>query len=173
MGKILIIAAIAILYSSASAAADKDRAAVVFQYTLATSQVDGFDGAKLAASAGNYGQLTSKTSAFEENSVDDSLQRMRSVLGKNVDLGIAPMFGTDGVFRTRGSQDKSAYVALGFVLDDTATDEEAVTSNIWDEGGLSYGFGVNHSSFNVEYMMHMNDGNDDISAVSLSLTSEF
>jgi len=172
MGKILFIVAIGLLYSSPSWAAGKDRTSVVFQYTLANYHGDGFDGAKPTPAVSSYGQLTNINSAFEEKSVDDSLERMRNALGRNIDLGIAPMFGPDGVFRTRSNQDKSTYVALGFALDGSATDA-AGTSNGWDDGGLSYGFGVNHSSFNIEYMIHMDEGIYDVSAVSMGLTSEF
>ena len=80
--------------------------------------------------------------------------------------------GTHGVIRTSGEQDGSSYVALGVNLDELTRDN-ADTSYSWGDSDLSFGFGVNNSSFKIEYMMHVNEENYDISAISLGYTSAF
>jgi hypothetical protein len=172
MERILLVVAIAFLYSSASLAADEDRASGGFQYTLVNYHEDVFDGATPTVWVGKYGQLTNENVTIEEKSLNDSQDRIRSVLGTSIGLGIAPFYGTYGVFRTSTNLDKSTYVAVGFILDELTMDE-ADTSDSWDDSGFSYGFGISNSSFNIEYMMSVDEENYDISAISLGFISEF
>jgi hypothetical protein len=51
--------------------------------------------------------------------------------------------------------------------------DEVDSSDSWDSIGFSYGFGVSNPSFNIEYMMSMDEGNYEISAIGLGLVSEF
>ena len=172
MDRILFIAAIALLYSSSSLAADEDRAVYRFHNNLITYSEDGYDEKKPISWVGKYGQLTNLNLTPEEKSINVLLDRNRSDMETHIGPGVAPLFGTYGVLRTSGEQDGSSYVALGFNLDELARDE-ADTSYSWDDSDLSFGFGVNNSSFKIEYMMYVNEENYDISAISLGYISAF
>ena len=172
MDRILFIAAIALLYSSSSLAAAEDRAANRFQNNLITYYEDGHDEEKPIPSLGEYGQLTNLNLTTEETSINVSLDRNRSNMGTHIGTAVVPLFGTYGVLRTSGEQEGSSYVALGFNLDELTRDE-ADTSYSWGDSDLSFGFGVNNSSFKIEYMMHVNEENYDISSISLGYTSAF
>ena len=172
MDRILFIAAIALLYSSSSLAADEDRAVYRFHNNLITYSEDGYDEKKPISWVGKYGQLTNLNLTPEEKSINVLLDRNRSDMETHIGPGVAPLFGTYGVLRTSGKQDGSSYVALGFNFDELTRDE-ADTSYSWDDSDLSFGFGVNNSSFKIEYMMYVNEENNDISAISLGYISAF
>ena len=172
MDRILFIVAITLLYSSSSLAADEDRVTNRFQNNLITTFEDGHDEKNPIASVGKHGQLTNLNLTTETISIDVSLDRNTSNMETHIGPAIVPLFGTYGVLRTSGEQDGSSYVALGFNLDELTRDK-ADTSYSWDDGELSFGFGVNNSSFKVEYMMHVNEDNYDISAISLGYISVF
>jgi hypothetical protein len=158
-------------YSSPSLAADEGQAAEAFQYTVISYHEDEFDGAKSGVRVDDYGQLTHENVAREEKSIDDSLN-VSSTPGTGLGRGVAPLFDTYGVIRASSSHDQSTYVALGFISDELIMDEDD-TSNSSDKNALSYGFGVNSSSSNFEYMMSMDQENRGVSAVGLKFTSEF
>ena len=161
------------LYSSSSFAVDEDRASEGFQYSLVSYHEDIFVGAKPTAWKGKYGRPANASMTIEERSLDDSLDRKVSILGTSFGPGVAPFYGNHSVFRTSSSRDNSTYIAVGFILDELTMDE-AGTSASWEvDSGLSYGFGTNYSSFNIEYMLSMDEGNFDLSAISLGLTTEF
>lgn len=152
-------------------AANEDRASGAFQYTVASYHEDGVDGAKPGAWVGNYGQLANENVALEEKSVDDSLDSS-SAPGTSIGMGVTPLFDTYGVIRASSNHDKSTYVALGFISDELTMDE-AGTSDGRDESAFSYGFGVNSSSSNFEYMMSVDQENRDVTAIGMRFTSEF
>jgi hypothetical protein len=159
------------LYSSPSLAADEDRASGAFQYTVISYYEDGVDGAKPGAWVGNYGQLANENVALEEKSVNDSLDS-NSASGTGIGMGVTPLFDTYGVIRASSSHDKSTYLALGFISDGLTMDEDD-TSDSRDESAFSYGFGVNSSSSNFEYMMSLDQENRDVTAIGMRFTSEF
>ena len=162
----------AYLYSSPSLAADEGRASGAFQYTVVSYHEDELDGAKPGAWVDNYGQLTYENVALEEKSVDDSLDSNSSAPGTGIGMGVTPLFDTYGVVRASSSHDKSTYVALGFISDELTMDE-AGTSDSRDKNAFSYGFGVNNSSSNFEYMMSVDQENNGVSAVGMRFTSVF
>jgi hypothetical protein len=172
MDRILLVVAIALLYSSASLAADEGRAYDAFQFSLATYNEDGFDGAKPVIRVGQYGKLTNTNVAIEERSIDYSPAHNKSAPGKGIGLGVTPLFSTYGVYRTSSHPNNSTYLAVGFMSEELAMDE-VDSSDSWDSSGFSYGFGVSNPSFNIEYMMSMDEGNYEISAIGLGLVSEF
>ena len=172
MDRIQLVIAIAFLYSSSSFAVDKNRASEGFQYSLVSYHEDVFDGAKPTAWKGKYGRPANESVTIEERSLDDSLDRKASVLGTSIGPGVAPFYSTYGVFRTSSSHNNSTYVAVGFFLDELATDE-AGTSDSLDDGRFSYVFGMNKSSYNIEYMLSVDEGDFDLSAISLGFTTEF
>jgi len=159
------------LYSSPSLAADEGRASGAFQYTVVSYHEDELDGAKPGAWVDNYGQLTYENVALEEKSVDDSLDSS-STPGTGIGMGVTPLFDTYGVIRTSSSHDKSTYVALGFIADELTMDE-ADASDSRDKNAFSYGFGVNSSSSNFEYMMSVDQENNGVSAVGMRFRSVF
>jgi hypothetical protein len=162
----------AYLYNSTSSAVDADQASREFQHTLASYHEKGLNGAKPIVWVGEYGELTSENVAIEERSVNDFLERKRSTVETGIGMGVTPLFDTYGVFRTSSNNDQSTYVVLGFISDEMVIDE-AGTLDSTSDSGLSYGFGVNKSSSNFEYMMSMDEESYDVSAVGLRFTSEF
>ena len=170
MDRILLVAAIAFLYSSSSLATDQDRAFGELQYTLASYHENGFDGVKQTAWMDKYGQITNEIVTIEEKSVDDWLDRKSSTPGAGIGVGWSDTYG---VFRTSSNNDKPIYVALGFISDELTTDK-AGTQDGRNDSVFSYGFGVNRStSSNFEYMMSLGRENYQISAVGISFISEF
>ena len=159
------------LYSSPSLAADEDQASGAFQYTVVSYHEDEFDGAKPGARVDNYGQLAYENVALEEKSVDDSLDS-NSTPGTGIGMGVTPLFDTYGVIRASSSHDKSTYLALGFIADELTMDETDTTDGR-DKNAFSYGFGVNNSSSNFEYMMSVDQENNGVSAVGMRFTSVF
>jgi hypothetical protein len=172
MDRILFVAVIAFLYSSSSMAADEARVTNRIQNNLITYHEDGYDEKKPISWAGKYEQLTNVNLTTEEKSINDSPDRNRSDMETYIGPEVSPLFGTYSVFRTCGKQDGSSYLALGFNFDESTRDE-AETSYNSDERDLSFGFGVNNSSFNIEYMMYVNEENYEITAISLGLISAF
>ena len=163
MDRIQLVVVIAFLYSSPSLAADEERVSEGFQYSLVTYQEDGHDAAKPAAWTGKYEQFTNENVIMDRRSSD---------VEAGIGFGVAPLFGTHGVYRTATNHNKSTYVALGFMVDEMTMDE-AGTSDIRGDSGLSYGIGISKPSFNIEYMMSMDEGNYEISAIGLGFISEF
>jgi hypothetical protein len=172
MDRILFVAVIAFLYSSSSMAADEARVTNRIQNNLITYHEDGYDEKKPISWAGKYEQLTNVNLTTEEKSINDSADRNRSDMETYIGPEVSPLFGTYSVFRTSGKQDGSSYLALGFNFDEL-TQDEAETSYNSDERDLSFGFGVNNSSFNIEYMMYVNEEKREITAISLGFISAF
>jgi hypothetical protein len=172
MDRILFVAAIALLYSSPSMAVGEARVANRIQNNLTTYHEDGYDEKKPISWVGKSEQLTNVNLTTEEKPINDSPDRNRNDMETHIDPEVSPLFGTYSVFRTSGKQDGSSYVALGFNFDELTRDE-AETSYSSDESDLSFGFGVNNSSFNIEYMMYVNEENYEISAISLGFISAF
>jgi hypothetical protein len=177
MDRILFIVALALLYSSPSLAADEDRAGNEFQNNLVIYNKDGSDEKNTLLRVGKHGQLTNLNltaaeKTTEEKWINDSLDRNRSAMKTYIGPGVAPLYGTYSVLRTNGKQDGSSYVAFGFNLDELIGDETD-TSYSSNNNDLSFGFGVNNTLFNIEYMMYVNEENYQISAISLGYISEF
>ncbi len=172
MSRTLLAIAIAIFFSSPSSAVDKFPAPGVFQHTLVAYHEDGSGGVKPNAWVGNDGQPTNENVTVARILVDDSRDRSENAQGMGVGLEVAPLFGTYGVFRTSNKNDNSSYVALGVTLDEYIADEFE-TLDVKNDSGLSYGFGVNKSSYKLEYMMYVDEEDYAVSAISLGIVSEF
>ena len=165
-----LIGGVVLLASSGVYASNGDSGG--FQYSLASYHENSHGGAKSTVWMGEYGQLTNENVTIEEKSLDDWLGRRSSALGTGIGMGVAPLFDSYGVVRASGSQNKSTYVALGFISDELTMDE-AGTSDSSNESGFSYGFGVNDSSTNFEYMMSVNQENHEVSTIGMRFISEF
>jgi len=161
----------AYLDSTPSLAADEEQASGAFQYTVLSYPEDELDETKPDVWVNNHGQLAYENEAIEEPAVVDSLDSSNTP-GTDIGMGVAPLFDTYGVIRASNSDDKSTYIALGFISDELTMDE-ADTSDSRDKNAFSYGFGVNGSSSNFEYMMSVDQENNGVSAVGMRFTSAF
>ena len=172
MDRILFIVAIALLYSSSSLAADGGRASNGFPNNLISYHKDGSNEKKANLWVDKYGQHTNEKLTTGEKLINDSLDLDRGFMETYIGPGVAPLFGTYSVLRTSGKQDGASYVALGFNLDEL-TQDEANTSYSSNDSDLSFGFGIKNTLSNIEYMMHVDEENYEISAISLGYISEF
>jgi hypothetical protein len=172
MSRISIVVVIALFYSSSSLAVGEDPESDRFQYTPATYHVDGFGEETANAWVSLYGQYKNENTTIEEINIEKSLESRESALGTGIGLEVAPLFGTYGVFRTSITNDKSTYVAIGITADELLMDE-ADSFESTNNSEFSYGFGVNNSSYNIEYMMYMDEENSGVTAFSVGFISEF
>ena len=172
MSRKLLAIATGIFFSSPSLAVDKFPARGVFQHTLAAYHEDGSAGVKPNAWVGSDEQPANEDVTVTRILVDDSQDRSQNARGMGVGLEVAPLFGTYGVFRTSSKNDNSTYVALGVILDEYIMDESEMLDDMIDSR-LSYGFGVNKSSYKLEYMMYVDEEDYAVSAISLGIVSEF
>jgi len=172
MSRILIVAVIAFFYGSPSLAAEESLISDKFQFTLATYDEGQFDSVKSNDRTGNYRQLENKNAPIEEVKPGHLPERKMSAPGTGIGLEVASLFGTYGVFRTSIKNDKSTYFAIGVTAEELSTDETDSTSG-GNDGVFSYGFGVNNSAYNIEYMVYMDEENYGVSAISLGFNSEF
>jgi len=172
MRKIAIAVVIALFYSSSSLAAGEGPASDELQYTPATYYVDGFGEATTNAWVSLYGQYKDENTTIEGIKIGDTLESRGSALGPGIGLEVAPMFGTYGVFRTSITNNESTYVAIGITVDELFMDE-ADSFDSRNDSEFSYGFGVNNSSYNIEYMMYMDEENYGVAAFSVGFISEF
>lgn len=172
MSRTLLPIATAIFFSSPSLAVDKFPAPGVFQHTLVAYHEDGPGGVKPNAWLSNDGAPRNENVTDARILVDDSQDRSQHAQGMGVGLEVAPLFGTYGVFRTSSKNDNSTYLALGVILDEYIVDESETLDDM-NDSGLSYGFGVNKSSYKLEYMMYVDEEDYAVSAISLGIVSEF
>jgi len=163
---------IALFYSSSSLAAGEAPASDKFQQTPATYHVDGFGEATTNAWVSLYGQYKNENTTVEGIKLGDRLESRESALGPGIGLEVAPMFGTYGIYRTSITNDESTYVAIGITVDELFMDE-ADSFESRNDSEFSYGFGVNNSSYNIEYMMYMDEESYGVAAFSVGFISEF
>ena len=169
MSRTLLAIATTFLFSSISLAADKFADSGEFQHTLVAYHENGL---KADAWASNNGQPRSENATIERILVDDSRDRSKSAQGMGVGLEVTSLFGTYGVFRTSSDNDKSTYVAVGVILDELIMDESEILDDM-NDSALSYGFGVNKSSYKLEYMVYVDEEDHAVSAISVGIVSEF
>ena len=177
MSRTPIVIVIAFLYISPPLAASDGLISDGFQYTPAAYHEGGFDGAEANAWMGLYGQFKNENTLIEEIMAEESLEHRKSALGTSIGFEFAPLYGTYGVFRTTINRtsienDESTYLAIGITADELSLDG-ADSPDSRNEGEFSYGFGVNNSSYNIEYMVYMDEENYGVSAISLGFISEF
>jgi len=156
---------------SASLAADGEQAFGAIQY----AQIPYPDAEARAADpvtrVNDSGQLGYEMAAAEQESVADA-PHDDNTTGPGIGMGVAPLFDNYGVIRAGAGHENSAYVALGFSAD-RWTMEAADTPDNLDKNAFSYGFGVNGSSSNFEYMMSVDQENNGVAAIGLRFTSAF
>lgn len=162
----------AYLYNATAPAEDADQVSGEFQHSLASYHESEFNGAKPIVWTGEYGEFAGESVAIQESSENDLTGRTTSNLEAGIGMGVTPLFDSYGVLRTGSNNNQSTYAVLGFRADEMIMDD-ADTVESSDDVRLSYGFGVNKSSSNFEYMMSMDEGSKDISAIGMRFTSEF
>ena len=172
MDRILVVATIALLYCSSSMAVDNTHSTSRIHKKPINYHETQHAEKNPVFRAGKYEQLTRVTPTTGEDSLVDSPVHNRNVMEPDVRPGVSPLFGTYNVFRTSGTQDGSSYVTLGFNFDELAGDESG-TPYDGDESDLSIGFGIDNSSFNIEYLIYVNEESYEPSAVSLGFVSAF
>ena len=172
MDRILLAFVTAFLYSSPSFAAGDNRIYDEFQPTLVSYQKIGFDKAMPLARVPGHNRPADESVTIEEKSMHDWLDHSSSSLGASVGAGVAPFFDAYGVFRTSSNQKKPTYIALGYFWDELILDD-ADSSDYWNDSGISFGFGVNDSSFSFEYMMSIDVDDDEVSTIGMGFAAEF
>ncbi len=172
MDRILLAFVIVFFYNSPSFAAGENRIYDEFQLTLVSYQKIGLDKAKPIAPSSGYERPTDENVTIEEKSMHDWLDHSSRNLGASVGAGVAPFFDAYGVFRTSSNQKKPTYIALGYFLDELILDD-ADSPDDWNDSGISFGFGVNDSSFSFEYMMSIDVDDDEVSTIGMGFTAEF
>jgi len=176
MNRLPIIAAVVILYSPTSFAADQGPSDVEFPYTPVTHSENRLHEPRhepkpVALSAGYQATIQDDTVADKFGAESsENIRAGRSDV--DVDLNVDHLYGTYGVFQARSDSNASTYLAFGFTLDEFTEDNPEITDDR-DGMGLSYGFGITQESFKLEYMMYMDEGSTDISTIGLGLVSEF
>lgn len=171
-GVILLASSGAYLYNATAWAQDADQFSGEFQHTLVNYHESELNGAKPILWTGEYGELVSENVAIQESSVNDLTGRSTSNMEAGIGMGVTPLFDSYGVLRTGSNNNQSTYAVLGFLADEMILDDpDTVESD--NDVKLSYGFGVNKSSFNFEYMMAVDEGRRDISAIGMRFTSTF
>ena len=172
MDRILLTVAIALVYSSASLAAHDDQTTRRVQTNPITAPKDLSAENKPVSWMNANGQFENLDLATETRSINDSLNRNSGDTKTYIGEGVAPLFGTYSVLRTSGKRDGSSYMAFGFNVDEL-TQAEADESSLRNNNELSFGFGVNNSSSDIQYMMYVDEDNYEISAISLGYIAEF
>ena len=172
MNKVLLIVAMVLFYCTTALAENEDHGYVGLQYTLVNDQESGFGGAKPVIWLGGYGQPENASVNSEDKLIKDPLVGGDNIPEIDIGSGVAPLFEEYGVVRANGDLPKSTYLALGFVVDEVTMDETEL-SNSWDAIGLSYGIGISSSSYDVEYMLSVDEESRGVSAIGLGITSRF
>ena len=159
-------------YNATASAEDFNQVSGEFQYTLASYYESGLNGANPIVWTGEYGEPDGENVAIQGSPANDLTGRSTSNMDAGIGMGVTPLFDNYGVLRTSSNNDQSTYVVLGFLADEMILDDADILESS-DDLDLSYGFGVNKSLFNFEYMMSVDEGRKDISAIGMRVTSEF
>ena len=173
MGKLkmknkMLVITLALFYSSISFAASEGDSYGGFQYGLVTYSENGFPDAEPTALVGRYGTFVNDNVAVEGRfgfGLQDD-----TVFG--IDVEVDTFFGIYGVFHASSNSDTSFYGVLGFTKGELTFSVPGFSISE-DDSGLSYGFGVDINSFNIEYMLYMDETDFDVSAISFGYKSIF
>lgn len=174
MSKNLLIVAFALTlsYGTMALAESEYRGYEGLQYTLVNEYEHGIDGARPVIWLGGFGQPENVSVNSEEKLIKAPLVDDGNIQELTIGSGATPLFEEYGVIRASGNLPKSTYLALGFTVDEVTMDE-ADLYNSWDAIGLSYGIGISSSSYDVEYMLSVDEESRGVSAIGLGITSRF
>ena len=168
MKKILLVIALAFFYNSPSFAAGQGESYGGLQYAIVEVDFDGIGDVEPTALVGKLGHFFNDNIAIEGR-LGIGLQD-DDIFG--VDVEIDSLFGVYGVFHASSSSETTFYGVLGY------TDAEAEFSGPGgsaegDESSFSFGFGVNISGLNIEYMSYIDEDDTDATAISIGYVTRF
>ena len=172
MKKILLVITLALFYSSISYAASEGDTYGGLQYALVTYDEDGVDEAEPTALVGRYGQFVNDNISVEGRFGFGLQDDTVNVLGIDVDVEVDTFFGVYGVFHASSNSDTSFYGVLGFTKGEVTASAGGISVSE-DDSGLSYGFGVDFNSFNIEYMLYLDEDFYEVSAISFGYNTYF
>ena len=164
--------ALALAFGMTALSANESTGASQLRYSLISDYEMEYGNPKSVIWLGGYGQPENDSGYSEVELNGGLLPGDQPVSELGVGAGVAPLFSEYGVLRANGNMPGSTYLALGVVVDE-ATMDETELPNSWDVIDLSYGIGVSKSSYDVEYMLSMDEEGDGVSAVGLGINSRF
>ena len=148
-----------------------------FQYAMVDVDVDDFDeDFEPSAAVFRIGQYMTPDISIEGRFgiglQDDSVDVEVFFTDVEIEVDIKHIMGVYAVLHG-GTDDARFYGLVGL----TRAKSEASVENFDDEdeteSGLSFGFGMNISNFNIEYMRYLNEDEFDAIAISLGYVSSF
>lgn len=171
MKKTALIMSLVFYYSSFSLSASEGKTYVGIQYSQLNYDDEDFaEEAEPTALIGRYGYFFNDNFSVESRLGfglgDDTLD-----FGVDVDIEVDNIYGLYGLYHL-GNNDVSFYGVLGLSKGEL-TGKGSGISESDDESGLSYGMGVDIKSFNIEYMMYLDEDTFEASALGLGYVYEF
>jgi len=175
MKQSLLIAVLAMTCISEVYAANQGQQYFGVQYGLASVdiQVSGLDDFEPTGLLGKVGYFGSENVAIEGRfgiGLQDDSQNVGGVL--DVDFDIEHLCGVYGVLYLDASNDTSFYGVIGFSQAKGKLSALGVSDSD-SESGLSYGFGVNIKSLNLEYMNYLDEDDLEVTAIAIGYVSRF
>ncbi len=169
MKKTTLVVLLACLYGSPSFAGGKQQSYLgVHLSQVAYEDEDFAEEANPTALTGRYGYFFRDDFAAESRLGfglgDDTA-------GPGVDVEVDKIYGIYALYHLR-QNNLSFYGVLGLSRGDLTINQSG-TSDSEDESSLSYGFGVEIKSLSFEYMMYLDQGALEVSAISLGYSHDF
>ena len=166
MKKILSIIVLACFFSPSSYAAAEGDSYFGLQYALVTYDEDGFPDAQPTALVLRYGQFVNNSISVEGRLGIGLQDDTVNFLNTDVDIEVDSVFGVYGLFHAGSSDNVALYGVLGFTKG-KLTASIPGDSISESDSGLSFGVGVDIQSFNIEYMLYLDEDFYSVSALSL------
>lgn len=171
MKKTALILSLVFWHSSFSLAASEGETYVGIQFSQLYYDNEEYpEEAKPTAFIGRYGYFFNDQFSAESRLGfglgDDTLD-----FGVDLDIEVEHIYGIYGLYRYV-SNDVSFYGVFGLSKGEL-TGKGSGTSESNDESGLSYGFGMEVKSFNLEYMLYLDEDSFEVSAIALGYVFEF
>lgn len=179
---VFMITTVAILYSSVSiAAGEKDRY-LGFNYSLVEYQDDAIESDEVETTAviGRWGKFFNNNLSVEGR-LGEGFQSDRLLartdkgddFNLELDVEVDYLLGVYGLLHSNRQSDISYYGILGYTQIKLIGESDSNISVVEDEGGLSYGFGVDIYTFNLEIIQYLDQDDFDIFGLSIGFTVDF
>jgi len=171
MKKTALIVSLVFYCSSFSLGASKGEKYFGIQYSQLNHNNEDFpEEAKPTALIGRYGYFFNDNFSVESRLGfglgDDTLD-----FGVDVDIEVDNIYGIYGLYHFR-NDDVSFYGVLGLSKGELTSKGPSISESD-NESGLSYGIGVDIKSFNIEYMMYLDEDTFETSAIAIGYVYEF
>jgi len=177
MNKLKRISIIASLlsFSSLSSAADIGDQYYGLGYGMTTYSENGYSDFKPTALLGKFGEYLTDNVSIEGRFAIGLGDDTQNISGTVVDLSVEIdyLMGVYGVVHTDINSDASAYALLGFSkgkLTATASAPGFTSQTISasaDDSGISFGFGVDIGSINIEFTQYLSDSTYDLTSIGI------